>query len=271
MMAVRPSRMSSPRRLSSFSFSRFLARAYLLTDVGEGLLEALLVHAALGGGDAVGEGVDALVVAGVPLEGDLDLLVVLGGLEVRRPLEQRLLRRVQVAARSRRCRPCRRSVTPARGPGRSSLKRISRPLLRKAIICRRSSTVWARNSVPSSEDGRVRPERDGGAGAARAAPWPTTSSLAWGLPPLANSMRWCVAVAVDLDDEPLRQRVDDRDAHAVEAAGDLVAAAAELAAGVQHGEHDLGRALALLRAVDVGRPGCRGRCRRPGSRRRPAA
>ena len=37
----------------------------------------------------------------------------------------------------------------------------------------------------------------------------------------------------------------------MEAAGDLVAAAAELAAGVQHGEHDLGRALALVRAGRV--------------------
>ena len=33
MMAAMPSRMSSPRRLSSFSLSRFLARAYLLTTV----------------------------------------------------------------------------------------------------------------------------------------------------------------------------------------------------------------------------------------------
>ena len=46
--------------------------------VGEGLAEALLVHAALDGGDAVGEGVDRLVEPGVPLQRDLDLLVVLG-------------------------------------------------------------------------------------------------------------------------------------------------------------------------------------------------
>ena len=58
-----------------------------------------------------------------------------------------------------------------------------------------------------------------------------------------------VALAVDLDVEPRRQRVDDRDADAVQAAGDLVAAAAELAAGVQHGQHDLDRGLAL--ALDV--------------------
>ena len=50
-----------------------------------------------------------------------------------------------------------------------------------------------------------------------------------------------MALAVDLDVEPRRQRVDDRDADAVQAAGHLVAAAAELAAGVQHGEHDLDR------------------------------
>ena len=45
----------------------------------------------------------------------------------------------------------------------------------------------------------------------------------------------------------LGERVDDRHADAVQAAGDLVAAAlAELAAGVQHGEHDLDGRLALL-------------------------
>ena len=52
--------------------------------------------------------------------------------------------------------------------------------------------------------------------------------------------------------ELLRQRVDDRDADAVEAAGDLVAATvAELAAGVQDGEHDLdGRRPSFSMIVD---------------------
>ena len=54
-------------------------------------------------------------------------------------------------------------------------------------------------------------------------------------------------VAADLDREALGERVDDGDADAVQAAGDLVAAAvAELAAGVQHGQHDLDRRPALL-------------------------
>ena len=55
-----------------------------------------------------------------------------------------------------------------------------------------------------------------------------------------------LAVARRLDVQPLGQRVDDADADAVQAAGDLVAAAAELAAGVEHGVHDLEGVLAGL-------------------------
>ena len=56
-----------------------------------------------------------------------------------------------------------------------------------------------------------------------------------------------VAVAADLHGQALGQGVDDRHADAVQAAGDLVAAAvAELAAGVQDGEHDFDRRAALL-------------------------
>jgi hypothetical protein len=60
------------------------------------------------------------------------------------------------------------------------------------------------------------------------------------------------AVAPDGQVEPLGQRVDDRDADAVEAARHLVAAAvAELAAGVKDRQHDLGgRLLLLLHDVD---------------------
>ena len=44
-----------------------------------------------------------------------------------------------------------------------------------------------------------------------------------------------------LNDEPFAHCVDDRCAHAVQAAGDLVAPAAELAAGVEHRVHNLQR------------------------------
>ena len=47
------------------------------------------------------------------------------------------------------------------------------------------------------------------------------------------------AVAPDLDVELLRERVDAADADAVQAARDLVVRRVELAARVQHGEHDL--------------------------------
>ena len=59
-----------------------------------------------------------------------------------------------------------------------------------------------------------------------------------------------LAVALDLDLEVLRQRIDDGQADAVQAAGDLVGALVELAAGVQLGEHDLG-SRQLLGGVDV--------------------
>ena len=47
------------------------------------------------------------------------------------------------------------------------------------------------------------------------------------------------AVLVYLHRQPLAQSVHHGRAHAVQAAGDLIASAAELAAGVQHGEHHL--------------------------------
>ena len=55
-----------------------------------------------------------------------------------------------------------------------------------------------------------------------------------------------VPLDVDVELEPLREGVDDRDADAVQAARDLVAGPAELAAGVKHGKHHLGRRLPVL-------------------------
>ncbi len=93
------------------------------------------------------------------------------------------------------------------------------------------------------EDLRVCEERDGRAGLAR---------LADDLHrPLRHAARELLAidlaVAADLGDEPFGERVHDRGADAVQAAGDLVAVAAELAAGMQLREHDLERRHALAR------------------------
>ena len=60
------------------------------------------------------------------------------------------------------------------------------------------------------------------------------------------------AVAPDLQPQVLGQRIHDRHADAVQAAGNLVAVVVELAAGVQHGEDHLGRRDAFF-LVDVDR------------------
>ena len=102
------------------------------------------------------------------------------------------------------------------------------------------------------EDRRIGPERDRGAGlAATAGRAADDLHLALRLAALGVLLPVALAVAVDLDDQPLGQRVDDADADAVQPAGHLVAVAAELAAGVEHGEHDLGGALALVRSGRV--------------------
>ena len=61
-----------------------------------------------------------------------------------------------------------------------------------------------------------------------------------------------LAVAPDVEPQLRRQRVDHGNAHAVQAAGHLVAVVVELTAGVQHGHDDLGCGDALF-LVDVGR------------------
>ena len=64
------------------------------------------------------------------------------------------------------------------------------------------------------------------------------------------------ALAPDARAQPRRQRVDDRHADAVQAARDLVGILVELAAGVQLGEHDLGRralGIVVVVVLDAGR------------------
>src|SRR5690606_35112040 len=100
------------------------------------------------------------------------------------------------------------------------------------------------------EDRVVRPERDRGAGAA---PGGVADDLELRLRLAAVGELHAVAlaVAVQVDDEAAGQGVHDGHAHAVEAAGDLVALPAELAAAVELREGDL-HAGQLLLLVDVG-------------------
>jgi hypothetical protein len=103
------------------------------------------------------------------------------------------------------------------------------------------------------EDRGVRPERDRCPGCAAALGRVTDDAeLALRLAALGELLEVALAVAVDLDRQPLGQGVDDGDTDAVETAGHLVAAAPELAAGVEHGQHHLGRRLALVWTRRVG-------------------
>ena len=218
-----------------------MSRAYLLMHAGERRAEAAQVRAALVRVDVVGEREDRLLVGGVPLHRDLDRALVGLALEGDHLAVDRLLVLVEVGdevgdaalvVERRRWWPSPRSSTiemrRSRVRNAVSRSRSSSVLKSKSSVSKMSASGRNVIVVPCSSVGSPRvigPDRD----AALVALGPD------------------VAVAADLGVEPLRQRVDDRHADAVQAAGDLVAAAlAELAAGVQHGQHDLERRLALL-------------------------
>ena len=118
------------------------------------------------------------------------------------------------------------------------------PPLRKASSRRRCASVSKLKTVVSKICG-VGLERD-----LRATPLRRAGDLEPGRRNAALvRLRVDLTVAPDLEIERLGQRVDHRDADAVEAAGHLVAVVVELAAGVQHGQHDFGRGLAARVAI----------------------
>ena len=208
------------------------------------------MHTALDGGDAVGEGVNGLVVPRVPLQGDFDLLTFLGLVERGHLAEQRLLRRVEVL----------NEVDDAAVVAEGRLRHRVGALVDKAdlqALVQKSHDLHPlddrlRPELCLVEDGAVGPEGDGGAGPrlARGAvlggragcsdlPLYLAALLEFGLPVLA--------VPVDLEQEPRREGVHDRDPDAVQPARDLVPLPAELAASVEGGQDDLsGRNLGVL-------------------------
>ena len=93
-----------------------------------------------------------------------------------------------------------------------------------------------------AEDLRVRLEAHAGTGAVRGAFFHQLGDGVAALELLVIRR----ALVVDLDLQPLGKRVHDGRAHAVQAAGNLIAAAAELAARVQDREHDRHRRKARL-------------------------
>ena len=125
---------------------------------------------------------------------------------------------------------------------RSSVSEMRRPRVRNAVSRRRCSSVGNSKSSVSKTSASGRKVMFVPVSLGRLALLQRALRRA-----ALVVLRPDVAVAADLDVELLRQRVDHRDADAVQAAGDLVAAAvAELAAGVQDGQDDLDGRLALL-------------------------
>ncbi len=208
------------------------------------------MHAPLDGGDAVGVPVDALVVPGVPLERDVEHLAVVVFVFVVAHLgEQRVLRGVHVLDEVD------EATLVLVGDLLFALGALVGEDDLEALVEERHRLEAFEHGASDElgalglEDGRIGPERDGGAGGAAALGRVTDRlHLALWLAALRVLLEPVLAVAVDLDREPLGQGVDHRHTDTVETAGHLVALAAELAAGVEHGEHDLGRALALVLA-----------------------
>ncbi|RPK47495.1 hypothetical protein EES39_11520 [Streptomyces sp. ADI92-24] len=225
--------------------------------------EALLVGTALMRVDRVREGVDALAVLRVPLHGDLgreESLLVLGLDVDHRIMDDVALARVQVlhevddaalvVVRDR----ARLLLLGDLGHlgdirARRRLRRLTLvgELDRQTLVEERHLLEAARQGLEGVlgrlEDVPVDPEGDGRAG------------LFGGLVTGQRRRRHtelvvlgpAVAVPPDLDRDPRRQRVDHGDTDTVQTAGDGIAAAAELAAGVQHRQYDLDGRLALRR------------------------
>src|SRR3984893_3145376 len=200
------------------------------------------MRAALAGVDVVGEGEHALLVAVVVLERDLDLDVVLLPLEEEHFRVDRRLVLVQVFDELD------DAALVEEGVARPVALVLDDDL--ESLVEERELAQTVRERVEGEhgllEDLAVRLEAHDGPVLRGLLPH---GELAGGHPALV-ALRPHVALATDLDLEPLRQRVDHRDADAVESARDLVSGVLELAARVQHGEHDLGGRLAAL-LVDV--------------------
>ena len=190
--------------------------------------------------DVVGEAEHGLLVGRVPLHRDLDRALVAVALEEDDLLADRVLVLVEVPD----------EVLDAALVLERRLLALGAVILDADLQPAREERGLAQAlfedrevELGDLEDLRVRQEVDGGA------------RLLRGLTLLERSLRdpphvglpMDEAIALDGDLEALRQRVHHRDADAVETARHLVTAAlAELAASVEHGEHDLDRGLALL-------------------------
>ena len=202
---------------------------------GQGRFEARLVHAALGGVDVVGEGHQGLVIAVVILQGNLGGAVALGPRQIDDLLMQRRLVAVEPGNKFPDASLVAHGVTlllagPGVGNG-DTQPRIQERLLPHPGVQR---FIVIHQGV---EHLRIRLEGNGGAGLIGVAQnLHLLGDAAPGELHLVNS-----AVLLNLHLQPFGQGIDHGRAHAVEAAGYLIASAAELTAGVEHGVYHLQR------------------------------
>ena len=233
-----------------------LQEVALLGDVvdrpGERGLESGEVGAAFVRVDVVDEGERVLVVAVLVLQGDVHIHVVLDRGERDRLGVERLLVAVE---------PLDELHQAALGEEGLRLGRLLPLVLDRdahALVEERelAEPVGQRGVVElqHGEDLGIGLEPDGGARAPRLA---DGLELPHGL---AAHERHPVAAAVAIHDdlEPLGQRVDHRDADAVQPARHLVGVLVELAAGVQHRQRYLDRRASSRWGACP--PGCRARC-----------
>ncbi len=149
--------------------------------------------------------------------------------------------------------------------GTSDLRSAARDRRPSGFPRRRRDRPWSATCGTGGPDRSARSRRRS-AGRGESAPACRAGSARRRLPPArpaagrGRSAGGTACGCAPLHFEHVRERVDDGDADAVQAAGGLVGLAVELAAGMQHGQHHFERRLAR-EISDGSRPECRGHCR----------
>ncbi len=217
-----------------------ILNAVIIQHTGKGRLEARFVHTAFGGINLVGEAEDEFVVAVVILNRHLGRGIVLPAAHIDDILmEGRLIpvapggKLPDTALVAHRIRD--RLLAPGIGDG--NVQSGGQECLFPHAGMKNLIIIFQR-----IEHLGIRLEGDFGTGAVGFAhDGHFLSDVAPGKPHLID-----VAVFMNPNLQPLGQSVDDRRAHAVEAAGYLITAAAELTTGMEDGENDFQSGLAGL-------------------------
>ena len=204
--------------------------------------EAREVRAALVRVDVVRERVHRLGVRRVPLHRDLDVALLARAREGDDVRVRRILRGVDVADEVGDAALVAEGLVPLAAALVDQLEAEARGQEGHLAHARRQHVEL---ELAILEDVEVGHEDDGRAGLVGVRERAARDQLGRRIA-ARERLRVLDAVAVDREVEVLAERVHDRHADAVEPAGDLVALAAELSAGMQLGQHDGGRGQALV-------------------------